>query len=142
VDNLQWLVKTYFSDPAKRIQVKKGETLLDQNDTNQHLFLVRRGCLKGYMDLADGTRVETFEATRNMFIGAPSFFSKTYSSLNTVIAVEDSELQYIHSDQEVIPHEFDHSQPGTTSAAYPPDIAGKRTLFESIDSYRENGLAG
>jgi signal transduction histidine kinase len=109
VDNLQWLVKTYFSDPAQRIQIKKGETLLHQSDSNQHLFLVRRGCLKGYMDLADGTRVETFEATRNMFIGAPSFFSKTYSSLNTVIAEEDSELQFIHSDQDVVPHEFGHS---------------------------------
>lgn len=102
-ENLQWIIETYFKNPEKRTFLNKGEILFLQNEYNDRLYLVRKGRIKGYMSLPNGAQVEAFEATRNMFVGAPSFFSRTFTSLNTVVADEDSELQYIDRNENPVP---------------------------------------
>ena len=98
-----WLVNTYFSDPAYRIYLKEGETLMEQGSYNNRLFLVRKGSLQGYIINSDGRKEETLRATVNTFIGTYSFFSGKFSSMATVIAMENCELSYISRNQLVLP---------------------------------------
>ncbi len=100
--NMGWLMKTYFSDPEKRIKLKKGDCLIHEGEPNERLFLIVKGVLKGSTRTPDGGTLEAFKATRNRFVGGPSFFSRSFTSLTTVIADEDSEVAYIEQNQEVI----------------------------------------
>ncbi len=100
--DLRWLIETYFNKPERRFQLKKGEILLRQNEYNDRLYLVREGKLKGYLKNPDGIEVVAFESTRDMFVGVHSFFSRTFTSLTTVVAEEDTVLEYIDHNQEVI----------------------------------------
>ncbi|MDX9752755.1 MAG: ATP-binding protein [bacterium] len=139
-DNLSWLIKTYFADPLRRITLGKGEILMNQYDYNDRLYLVRSGKLKGYINLPNGDRYETFEATRNMFVGAPSFFSKTFSSLNTVIAEEKSELQYIDSHQPVVINERGNSLVEQFMPSIIHNLVQRQQRIQKIAQEKERSL--
>lgn len=99
VESHRWLIDTYFTDPEKRFVVKKGEALMRQGEYNDRLHLVLSGSFRGYTELPDGTKYETFKAVRHTFVGVSSFFSKTYICSSDVIATEDSEVAYIDQYQ-------------------------------------------
>ncbi len=98
----QWLIRTYFSDPKRWVQLKKGDILLEQGHYNNRLYYIRAGKLVGYMVNAEGQRVEILQAGPGAFVGIYSFFSKNFTSVATVEAIEDCELAYINSNQQVI----------------------------------------
>ncbi|MGC9327384.1 MAG: ATP-binding protein [Candidatus Hinthialibacter sp.] len=107
--NLNWLVDAYFSDPQKQIRLKPGEILIREGELNERLFLVLSGVLRGYMKLPDGRQMEAFCTTRRRFVGGPSFFSKSFTSLNTVVAQEESVVAYITQDQKPVFDGVSHS---------------------------------
>lgn len=102
VPGLSWLVRAYFSDPARRRTLREGEALLEQGLPNDRLYLVLRGSFGGYVRSGGDREYELFEATRNMFVGVQSFFSRTYVSMATVVAREESEVAWIDPGQGVV----------------------------------------
>lgn len=102
--NLNWLIKAYFSNPEQRVKLRRGDPLLQEGGFNDKLYLVIKGTLAGYVKNPDGGQYELFKATRHMFVGVYSFFSKTFHSLATVLAEEDSEVAYIDHNQTITPH--------------------------------------
>ncbi|MBN2325503.1 MAG: cyclic nucleotide-binding domain-containing protein [Candidatus Omnitrophica bacterium] len=107
--NLQWLVETYFSDPQKCIRLKPGEILIREGELNERLFLVLSGVLMGYMKMPGGGQMEAFRVMHHRFVGGPSFFSKSFTSLNTVVAQEESVVAYITQDQKPVFDGVHHS---------------------------------
>lgn len=99
--NFEWLSQAYFSNPEQRVHIPKGDVLILQGQFNDRLYLVINGLLIGYDEGDNGERYEVFRATPRMFIGVYSFFSRTNSSLSTVVAEEDSELAFIDRNQKV-----------------------------------------
>lgn len=97
--NIDWLKNTYFSDPARRIQLKPGEVLLRQDQHNERLFFVIEGALRGFLNYESDEPFEAFRSTPYHFVGVYSYFSHTHKSYSTVIAETDCELAYIEGDQ-------------------------------------------
>jgi signal transduction histidine kinase len=93
--NLDWLKETYFSDPARRIHLQKGDVLLQENENNHRLFFILEGCLVGYLGYDTGHPFEAFRSTTDHFVGVYSFFSDTHMSYSTVVAEEPTTLAYI-----------------------------------------------
>lgn len=100
--NLHWLIDTYFSDPRKRIHLKKGEILIREGEINERLYLILSGALKGLTRIPGSGDMEAFRVNRHRFVGGPSFFSRSFTSLTTVVALEDSEVAYIDQDQQAV----------------------------------------
>lgn len=100
--NLQWLKETYFSNPSRRLKLKKGDVLLREGDNNERLFLVISGMLRGSTKDDKGNPFEILRARKNAFVGGPSFFSKSFISLSTVVAEDDSEVAFIESSQPAV----------------------------------------
>ena len=100
--NFEWLTKAYFSNDKKIVSLRKGDELLLQGQFNDRLYLVKKGLLIGYAEDKNGNRYEVFRANPRMFIGVYSYFSKTFSSLATVVAEKNSELAYIDQSQKVV----------------------------------------
>lgn len=99
--NYEWLAETYFSNENQIISLRKGDELLLQDQFNDRLYLVKKGLLIGYAEDANGNRFEVFRANPRMFIGVYSYFSKSFSSLATVVADKNSELAYIDQSQKI-----------------------------------------
>ncbi len=99
--------KEYFSDEEKKINLKKGEILINQNQVNTRLFLVTKGSLQGYLKDKTMENYPIFEATENKFLGVYSYFSAGHHSYSKVVATEDSEVFYYdkefqsHTDEEM-----------------------------------------
>lgn len=104
-NSLQWLLANYFSSHKQRFFIKKGECLFKKGDANDRLYLVKSGQLNGYVDNPDGSHYARFEASKNMFVGIVSFFSRTYIARANVIAEEDSEVAYITKDEPLVKRE-------------------------------------
>jgi hypothetical protein len=102
VPGLAGLIRAYFSDPARRRTLRKGELLLEQGAANDRLYYILRGSFGGYVRKAPDMEYELFEATRNMFVGVQSYFSRTYISMATVIAREESEVAWIDQHREAV----------------------------------------
>lgn len=102
----EWLINTYFSNPNAHISLRRGEILIKQGQYNNRLYLVINGVLQGYMEDGQGGREETLRAGQNSFVGVYSFFSRTFTSIATVEALEDSEVAYIDSHEAVIPSDL------------------------------------
>jgi signal transduction histidine kinase len=103
VPELARLIEAYFSDPNKTLTVKKGEKLLEQGVYNDRLYLVLKGGFMGYVQKPDERQYELFGAEEKMFVGVYSFFSRTFVSMATVVASEDSEVAFIDQHQPVLP---------------------------------------
>lgn len=102
VPGLGWIIQAYFSDPARRQTLRKGDLLLEQGVANDRLYLVLRGSFGGTVRKAPDSEYELFEATRNMFVGVQSYFSRSYVSSATVVAREESEVAWIDQHQEAV----------------------------------------
>lgn len=93
--HIDWLKRTYFSDPAKRITLADGEELLQPGQYNDRLFLILEGMLTGYIEHSTGDRFETFRSGKDNLVGAYSFFSNTHQSYSTVRAEGLTQVAYI-----------------------------------------------
>lgn len=91
------IVKKYFSDPEKELTLKKGEVLLEQNETNHRLFYVVSGKICGYLPNKHISE-PVFEATSDSFVGVYSYFSEDHKSYTKVMAGEDSIISYFDGD--------------------------------------------
>ena len=99
--NFEWLNEAYFSKEKQIVSLRKGDELLLQGQFNDRLYLVKKGLLIGYAEDEKGNRYEVFRANPRMFIGVYSYFSKSFSSLATVVAEKNSELAFIDQSQSV-----------------------------------------
>lgn len=104
----EWVKEQFFSDEGKVLRLKKGDVLLEHNQKNTRLFLVKKGKLLGYLTDAELETYPIFEATDDKFIGVYSYFSDENLSYSKVVAEEDSVIYYYdkaltdHSDEELV----------------------------------------
>lgn len=101
----------YFADPACRLQLAAGCTLLEQDEANHRLYLLLSGEIIGYrrhqQPGEEDNYVEVFRAHEGAFIGLQSFFSGSFASSSRLIAAADCELAYIeHGIAAVEPQRF------------------------------------
>lgn len=96
-----WLEENYFSDEKQVATLRKGNALLPQGQYNDRLHLVKKGLLIVYAEDSNNNRYEVFRANPRMFIGDYSYFSKTCSSITTVVAEKNSEFAFIDHSQSV-----------------------------------------
>jgi len=138
--DLPWLIKTYFSDPSKRIKLKKGEILMEEGGYNDRLYLVLRGYLKGYVETPDKGNFELFQAPRYKFVGVYSFFSKTFSSSARVVAEEDSEVAYIDQNIKIVPSDKGNSLFEQFMPVVVSDLAQRQQEEQKIGFEKERAL--
>ena len=119
--NYEWLEENYFSDESRIVILRKGDELLLQGQFNDRLYLVKKGLLIGYAEDKNGNRYEVFRANPRMFIGVYSYFSKSFSSLATVVAEKNSELAYIDQSQKII----SHSKAGSLAEEFMPMVVNE-----------------
>ena len=104
--HFEWLVTTYFSDPSRRLTVKKDEIIIRQGHYNNRLYLVLKGEFQGFIQTEAGIQKDSLRAGPNNFMGVQSFFSKTFISMATMKAITDCEVAYIDRNQSVIQTDF------------------------------------
>ncbi|MEP4534737.1 MAG: ATP-binding protein [Cyclobacteriaceae bacterium] len=92
--NFHWIKQQFFSDEDNKIELKKGDRLLESHQTNKRLFLVTQGKLQGFLDAEGLENYPVIEATTNKFIGVYSYFSHDHKSYSNVVAMEDSVVHY------------------------------------------------
>ncbi len=93
------IVRAYFSNPARRMEIKRGGKILRQNEPNDRLYYVVEGCFMCSM-LVDGPAgekalLELFPARAGGFVGARSFFSDTGLAVFDAAAECDSVVVWI-----------------------------------------------
>lgn len=97
--DLPRLKKIYFSHPDRKMTLDKGDILVRQGEFNDRLYLILEGTLAAYVTDPEGKEFKLFEASKNMFVGVYSFFSRTFTSLATVVAEKRCALAFITRDQ-------------------------------------------
>jgi len=92
----------YFSDPRRRLHLKKGEMLLEQDAFNDRLFFILSGLFRGTIrtqnELGEEQQIELFLARKGDFVGVVSFFSPRMCSVTRVTCTEDAEVAWISQD--------------------------------------------
>jgi signal transduction histidine kinase len=97
IANQKEIVAKYFSNSSKKIELKKGEVLLQQHQRNIRLFYISKGTLNGYLpDKDPGEPI--FEAQRDSFVGVYSFIAEEHLSYSMVVAQEDTIVYYFDGD--------------------------------------------
>ena len=106
------LKRVYFSNPANRLSLKKGDEIVSQGKYNDSLFLVLSGHVLGKcciestekQELSDRC-FEMFRGGVGTFVGVHSFFSEPYLSFFTVEALDDVEVAFLKRDSAPIEKE-------------------------------------
>lgn len=101
--DFDWLVKNYFSDENRRLDLKRGEVLMRQDEPNDRLYYVAKGRLTGFATDCHGRKQQTIETRKKMLVGITSFFSGRLVSLYTIVADEDTTVYYIGRGQPFVP---------------------------------------
>jgi signal transduction histidine kinase len=105
--DVAWLKELYFSDPSRTLTLARGETLLNEDQYNDRLFLILDGVLTGYLKDENNEQFEVLKSTRNMFVGVYSYFSPEHTSYLTLVADEPTTVAYIeHSVRERAEEKF------------------------------------
>ncbi|MEH0689164.1 cyclic nucleotide-binding domain-containing protein [Vibrio cholerae] len=90
------LIRHYFSDPDRQMDLAANQVILKQNGSNDRLYYVREGELEGFVESeSKGKRIKVFTAGPSAFIGVHSFFSGTWIASSTVISKTDVKLAWI-----------------------------------------------
>lgn len=131
------ICRVYFSDPEKRLEVKKGEKILTHGQPSDKLYYVVEGCFIATVpaETVDGEKeeLELFRSREGGFIGVRSFFSDTGLAVLDTTAEVDSVVMWMDRDTPavdterygslrdqffpVIMKELEHRQFRLTSAA-------------------------
>ncbi len=139
-NRLKELIETFFSNPEKRLTLKKEDYLFKRNQYNDRLYLVLSGVLIGQLQGPDGALIETFKARKHQFVGVNSFFSETYQSFTDVIAEEDTAVAYI--DQEEV--QKANSQGVSLSERFMPiiihELLSRQQRIQKIAGEKEQAL--
>ena len=89
----------YFNDPSRRIRLKQGEILFEQNQFNDRLYLIISGDFSGTIrledELGEERQAELFRNGQNAFVGVLSFFSHHMLTATRVTCVSDGEVAWI-----------------------------------------------
>lgn len=106
------LKRVYFSDPANRLSLKKGDEIVSQGKYNDSLFLVLSGHVLGKCCIESTEKqdpsdrcFEMFRGGVGTFVGVHSFFSEPYLSFFTVEALDDVEVAFLKRDSAPIEKE-------------------------------------
>ncbi len=89
------LIDKYFSQKEEILTLKPGEFLIKEDKYNDRLFLVLEGFFTGTVKNIDGSELEVYQATKGMFSGVNSFFSKSFISSSTVKALRESKVTFL-----------------------------------------------
>ena len=96
---VQRIAQDYFQDASRRLFIKRGEVLLEQDCFNDRLYFIISGAFSGAIraedDLGEEQWVELFRVGNGEFLGVSSFFSRTRLSSTRVTALSDGELAWI-----------------------------------------------
>lgn len=91
-------IKEQFFSNTEVLNLEKGDVLLNEGKSNDRLFLVLEGSLKGVIEHNEES-IELFHCEKDMFVGVYSFFSDSGNSYTTVIAQEPTKLAFISKGQ-------------------------------------------
>lgn len=96
------ICRVYFSDPAKRLDVKKGEKVLTHGQPNDKLYYVVEGSFISTVPAetvhGETQRLEVFRSREGGFIGVRSFFSDTGLAVLDTTAEVDSVVMWMDRD--------------------------------------------
>lgn len=140
--DVEWLKKAYFSDPDRRVYLKKGEILLRPQEYNTRLYFILKGTLVGYLEDEDKERFETFRSTQDNFVGVYSYFSEHHQSYSTVEALEDSVLAYIGPKHPVVKDAegrsfAEHFLPVVVNEIYMRQLLAKRMNIQNQSALKK-----
>ncbi len=132
------LKEKYFSS-NNILELKKGETLIDQGQESKRLFVVLEGLVAGILH-KDNSKMEVFRAGQDMLIGLFSFFSRKFYAYAEVIALEDSKLSYIdYEDDKVRPDEFlDDFLPAIIDKFFERQVFAHKLMIEKEEALKIN----
>lgn len=99
LDDMVWLKAKYFSNPDQRLELKAGDIILHQGDSNDKIYYVESGKVYGHYKVGEGESMKMFSTRPGMIAGIYSFFSHDGHSYTTVSAVEKTVLYYIDKSQ-------------------------------------------
>lgn len=131
------ICSVYFSDPSKRLEVKRGQNILTHGQPNDRLYYVVEGSFLSTVMAETSTgekeRLEVFTTKVGGFIGVRSFFSDiglavldTTAETDSVVMWMDRDTQAVETDRygslreqffPVIMKELEHRQFRLTRAA-------------------------
>ncbi|MCB0282590.1 MAG: cyclic nucleotide-binding domain-containing protein [Calditrichae bacterium] len=103
-EDYKWIIDTYFSNNERKIELKKGDLLLEQGQDNSRLFYLKNGKLSGTITEDGQEEREIFRAFPGNFIGLHSFFSGSFISISNVRAMTDSEVVFMNHDDPLTPY--------------------------------------
>ncbi|MEN7547476.1 ATP-binding protein [Rapidithrix thailandica] len=93
--DIEQIRKRYFDKPSQQIRFKKGETILQQSQENDKLFLILEGHVVGYVQGEEEKPMELFRLWPGRFVGVYSFFTGKFQSFAHIRAEENCSLAYI-----------------------------------------------
>ncbi len=89
----------YFNNPERRITLKKGDILFEQNQFNDRLYLIISGDFSGTIrmedELGEERQTELFRNGQGSFVGVLSFFSHHMLTATRVACASDGEVAWI-----------------------------------------------
>jgi signal transduction histidine kinase len=96
------IIRAYFSDPARRMKIRRGGKILRQNEPNDKLYYIVEGRFMCSMlvDSPSGDKalLELYPAREGEFVGARSFFSDTGLAVFDAAAECDSVVMWMGRD--------------------------------------------
>ncbi len=132
-------LKEKYFDSDHVLEIKKGDTFIEQGQKNKRLYLVSEGLLAGILHKEDN-KIEVFRAGKDMLIGLYSFFSRQFFAYAEVVALEDSKLTYIdYEDDRVRPDAFlDDFLPVIIDKLFERQVFAKTLMIEKEEALKQN----
>ncbi len=132
------LREKYF-DSDHILEIKKGDTFVEQGQESKRLFLVLEGLVAGVLHKDNGT-MEVFRSGENMLVGLHSFFSRKFCAYADVIALEDTKLSYLaYEDDRVRPDEFlEDFLPVIIDGLFERQVFAKKLMLEKEEALKRN----
>ena len=136
----EWLIQTYFSDPARWLSVKAGDVLMRQSHYNNRLYYVRSGEFQGHFQTESGIQKDTLRAGPGNFLGVYSFFSHTYKAMATVVAITDGEVAFIDRNHTAVETDYTHSLEEQFMPIVVADLMRRQNSMLALSVERESAL--
>ncbi|MGH1365402.1 MAG: ATP-binding protein [Calditrichia bacterium] len=138
--NMNVLISVYFTNPEKRLTLKKGDCLMRQGGKNNRLYLVLEGELSGQVKGPEDSSLELFRVAPGMFAGVHSFFSRSYISSTTITALKNSLVAYIDQHQQAYESEQSESLFEQFMPVVVGDLAYRQQLAHKMSVEKQQAL--